>query len=325
MDNVTILIPVYEDWDAVTVLLAELDAALKSLAANVRVLLVNDGSPSPCPAAALRQGYVKISRVEVLHLKRNLGHQGAICVGLAYLQPHLGKGDAVLIMDADGEDRPDDARRLLDVFESEGGRRIVFARRTRRSEGLLFRLFYVFYRAAFFILTGERMRYGNFCVLAPLHLAALVLMPEVWLNLPAAIIRSRLPFGSLPSRRGTRYAGRSKMTPTRLLLHGLSSICIYNDVIAIRLLVVLAAALVGLTFCLAALLFLIGFHPSILPIWIDVAVGLLVLLIIQTLSIALNFVFTMLGNRVHVPLLPARDAGYFVGPVEVIFPADAPS
>ena len=73
----------------------------------------------------------------MLRLRRNLGHQRAIAIGLTYIQAQMTTAyEAVVVMDGDGEDAPEDVPRLLARLEAEGGRSIVFAERTRRSESL---------------------------------------------------------------------------------------------------------------------------------------------------------------------------------------------
>ena len=158
--TITVLTPVYNDWAALSALIAALDRELAHRDRAATLVIVDDGSPQdahglgPFDAAAL-------TAIEIVHLRRNLGHQRAIAVGLAYLEAGHAP-DVVVIMDADGEDRPEDVNRLLDALESEGSLRVVFAERTRRSEGRVFASLYWLYRLVHFLLTGERVRVGNF-------------------------------------------------------------------------------------------------------------------------------------------------------------------
>lgn len=320
--TLSIVIPVFRDWESAAILLQRLDEAFATEGVRLRVLLVDDGSWVPTPVEALRRTYACIRRVEILHLKRNLGHQRAIACGLVWVHEHVPESDTVLVMDADGEDRPEDAVRLYRAFRAGERGRLLFAARRRRSERWSFRLFYVFYRLAFRILTGERMRYGNFCIMGRDHLAAVVLMPEIWVNFPAAITRSRLPYDSIPSTRGTRYRGESRMDMVALLLHGLSSICVYNDVIGIRLFWLVGGLLMVLCAALFSALAAYHFHPSTLPLWIDVAIATLIILFFLVVSIGMNFLFTLLGSRANMMLLPLRDSAYLMGSLEVVYSAD---
>ena len=107
----------------------------------------------------------------MLPLRRNLGHQRAIAIGLAYVEQHI-DNRCVVVMDSDGEDSPEDVPRLLARFEEEGGDKIVFAERTRRSETIIFKIFYLIYRWLDFLSDGGAgSGSGNFSVIPPRALA----------------------------------------------------------------------------------------------------------------------------------------------------------
>jgi glycosyltransferase involved in cell wall biosynthesis len=110
--SLLLLLPVFNDWPAVQLLLKDLDAQLAALSWGVSVLLVDDGSTDDVPVDALSVERSKIARSHLLSLRRNLGHQRAIAVGLAYVAEHM-PCEALVVMDADGEDSPADVPRLL--------------------------------------------------------------------------------------------------------------------------------------------------------------------------------------------------------------------
>ena len=140
-----ILIPVFNDWASVAQLLPKLDSVLASHFLTVDVLVVDDGSTVE-PDGMLESGvFAALRRVDLLRLRRNLGHQRAIAIGLAYIEDCLSAG-AVVVMDGDGEDDPADVPRLLERLEETGDRMIVFAERARRSESLVFRMFYALFK-----------------------------------------------------------------------------------------------------------------------------------------------------------------------------------
>src|SRR3954466_7150900 len=107
-----ILIPIYNDWEAVSLLLPRLDLALSSAGLGARVVLVDDGSTVSAPANVGNATYGAIETIEVLELRRNIGHQRALAGALAYAEARL-KPQAVLVMDGDGEDAPEDVPRLI--------------------------------------------------------------------------------------------------------------------------------------------------------------------------------------------------------------------
>ena len=118
--KLALVVPVYNDWECVSLLLKEIDARLAEVTGPIRVLLVDDCSSDAVPDQLCRGAYQQIVSVEHLRLRRNLGHQRAIAIGLSHAYEHL-PCDAVLVMDADGEDRPDDAVRLVQRLRETNG------------------------------------------------------------------------------------------------------------------------------------------------------------------------------------------------------------
>ena len=151
---VIILIPIYNDWESSRLLVTSIDSVLAAGGLRADVLLVDDGSTYPDDGTHWPgRRFEAVTRVEVLELGRNLGHQRAIAVGLAHIHARK-KCGAIVIMDADGEDDPKDIPRLLRVFSEQGEKRVVFAQRTKRLEAWTFRAFYYLYRGMYRFLTG---------------------------------------------------------------------------------------------------------------------------------------------------------------------------
>ncbi|MEO6419081.1 MAG: glycosyltransferase, partial [Polyangiaceae bacterium] len=177
-ERLHIVIPIFNDWGVATLLLEHVDRVLIEHGLSADVVLVDDGSTQQpdqfvCPPLA------GIASVGVLELRRNLGHQRAIAVGLTYVHEHM-KPVAVVVMDGDGEDNPEDIPRLVAKLKKEGNRKVVFAERTRRSEPILFKMFYRLYRVLHVLLTGYRVRVGNFSAIPALALSRIVVISEMW-------------------------------------------------------------------------------------------------------------------------------------------------
>src|SRR5262249_45153103 len=146
---------------------------------SVQIVAVDDGSVDfDPPGADLLGGSIR--GIRVVRLKANLGHQRAIALGLAHAQRTM-KFDFALVMDSDGEDRPVDAARLLDAHNDDPNS-IVVARRGQRSEGLLFRIFYQFYKFLFRRLTGKPISFGNFSLIPAERLSNVLYNPGIWNN-----------------------------------------------------------------------------------------------------------------------------------------------
>jgi hypothetical protein len=244
-----IVTPVFNDWESLGLLLGRLDASLAARGLSAHVVAVNDGSIEPASALRVDVPRGGVRGVEVVDLTRNLGHQRAIAVGLAYAADRLDPG-AVVVMDSDGEDDPDDVPRLVEKCRAEGMQKLIFAERGKRSEPLKFRAFYAIYKALFHLLTGQVYRVGNFSVVPRPCLASLVTVSEIWNHYAAAVFRSRQPHAFLPTRRAPRLTGRSKMNFTQLVVHGLSAISVYGESVGVRLVVLstlmIVASFVGI-------------------------------------------------------------------------------
>jgi glycosyltransferase involved in cell wall biosynthesis len=309
--NLVLLIPVFNDWKAASILVAHLDAVAAQTGWVWHVLLVDDGSTEACPPAAFLPSLRHIDRVSVLSLRQNLGHQRAIAIGLAYTDAHL-PYDAVLVMDGDGEDAPADVPRLLECLERDNRASVVFAERVKRSEGLTFTLFYLLYRLVHRLLTGIAVRVGNFSVI-PRHLVGrLMTASDLWNHYAATVFNSRIPYRTVPTVRAARFDGQSKMNFVSLAVHGLSAIAVFRDRVAVRLLIAaFAVVLTALAGLMATVLIRLTTTWAI-PGWATMAAGLLVLVLLQILGSMLVFVFVVLSRRDSLGLLPMRDHGFFV-------------
>jgi hypothetical protein len=243
---------------------------------------------------------------------------------LAYVESHIDDTcEAVVLMDSDGEDDPRDIPRLLEKFRAEGGQKLVFAERAERSESLLFRVCYAIFRLIHWLLTAHGVHSGNFSVIPPARLRSLVVSPELWNHYGAAVRVCRLPQCMVPTARGKRLAGEGRMNFVRLVIHGLSAISVFGDVVGVRLLLA-ALSLTGLTLGGIAVVVAIkfGFLPNLKAIegWATYTTGLLLIIALQAIGLAVTFSFIILANRNSATFLPARDCGILIDRVDPIYP-----
>jgi glycosyltransferase involved in cell wall biosynthesis len=310
---VVVLIPIFNDWTALELVLHGLDRIAEKHA-PMTVVVVDDASTSGPEAGFCAHPFLALTAVVRVRLRRNLGHQRAISVGLVYIYETY--PDAVtVIMDGDGEDRPEDIPILLAKFSAEKGRKIIFAERARRTEGFLFKLFYVFYKALHLVLTGIAVRVGNFSVVPHSCLSSLVVVSEVWNHYAAAVFNARLPYDTIPAPRGRRLEGKSRMNFVSLVTHGLSAISVYSDKVGVRLLVI-SFAMILLLLLTIPVMFL-----AHVPAAIYVG-GLLIVLL--SLAAAMGFVFVLftLKGRSGALFIPIRDCPYFIAGVTRLHPAN---
>ena len=255
--------------------------------------------------------------LSILRLYRNVGHQKAIALGLSYLADQS-QTHPTIVMDADGEDRPEDIDKLIQRGVEQPGR-IVFAHRAKRHESLLFRVFYEIYKRVFQLLTGKVITFGNFSLIPAGQLRKLAHVSEIWNNYPGGVIRSRLPYTAVPLERGRRLAGESKMTFVSLIMHGLSAVSVLMDTTAVRLVlfcvVMVAASVLGI----GVVVYLKLFTQAAVPGWTSYLVFSFLIVILQAFLISLLLVFIVLSYRTQIQFIPARQYHDFVERVETIY------
>jgi polyisoprenyl-phosphate glycosyltransferase len=310
--RVVVLIPLCDDWLSAAELLRRLDLSLSTQPYRVEILLVDDASRQEASRADFPDQFAAIKSIRILRLRRNLGHQRAIAIGLVHIEKFI-SCDAVLVMDGDGEDTPAGALQLLNAFT---GGAAIFAKRSRRTESFTFRVLYKLYKLVHYLLTGVKVQVGNFSILPSKYLGTLVVTSELWNHYAAAVIRSGLLMTTIPIPRGHRFAGSSKMNFVTLAAHGMSAISVYGDIVGVR---VLVASMIGSLMAAAGIVAVIVlriFANRAVPGWATLSIGALAIIFIQFLSLALSFTFTFLSNRINLSFVPLRDYELFVAGVQ---------
>lgn len=313
-DRINIVIPLFNDWQALGLLLERIrDVNEPSLTNRLNFLIVDDCSSTNFETLPGGIG----QSLSVLRLFRNVGHQKAIALGLSYLAS-LPDQHPTIVMDSDGEDRPEDIPQLLQTGAANPGR-IVFAHRAKRHESLIFRLFYEVYKSVFRLLTGKVITFGNFSLVPARQLRKLAYVSEIWNNYPGGVIRSRLPYTAVPLERGRRLAGESKMNFVSLVLHGLSAVSVLMDTTAVRLALFCVTMVVVSVFGIGVVVFLRLFTEAAVPGWASYLVFSFLIVILQAFLISLLLVFIVLSYRTQPQFIPARQFGDFVEEVEKVY------
>ena len=275
-----IITPVYEDIEASSQLFRELKAEFEK---EIFLVAVDDGSVRE----PLQIDNLKDANIDgvILQLKRNVGHQKAIAIGLSYVSDKLNSEHIVVVMDSDGEDLPSTIPNLIaELKNSETD--IVVAQRKSRVESLKFKLFYKIYKLCFKLLTGHSISFGNFMALKPNAIQRLVAMQETSIHLAGAVLASKLRKKNCPIHRGPRYAGQSKMNFVGLVLHGFKGLMVFAEDVLVRVGVAFGfTALISLVAALTAITLKIYDFAS--PGWLSISLGILVLILIQMATITL--------------------------------------
>lgn len=295
--NIYFLTPVYNDWESFAILIDEIFNQENKLPDyNFFILAVNDGSTEELT----EQKNLQSLPVTILNLKINIGHQRAIAVGLQYIYNEIEDYDFVVVMDSDGEDKPEGIKDLITKAELEKNKKIIFAQRKKRQESTFFKVGYFFYRYLFYFLTGQKISFGNFSVIPKELLSKVVHQSNIWNHYSGGIIQSKILYSSVLLDRGKRYKGVSKMNFSNLILHGLSSIAVYFDFLSLR---ILRYSLYGIALCFVSVLFILYqklFTDNAIPGWASSLILIISGIILQLFSVTLIVLLLQLSSRKNI-------------------------
>ena len=320
--KVLLILPVRDDWESCAQLLAQVGEVFAERREEVHVLVVDDGSIQAPPDWS-NADWRTVASLRFLVLRRNLGHQRAIAVGLCHADARL-DFDSILLMDADGEDAPEDAVRLLDRAYELDGESIVFAARAKRSERLTFRIGYFVYRTLHKLLTGENTNVGNFSVVPRARVGALVTNPHLWSHYAACVLASTTPHTAIPTARRKRLDGISKMNSVSLVTHGLAAIAVFGETVGTRLFL-FSLGVAGAVVLAVATLFVYGYLAAAgNPSWMGTVITQVVGIGLMFFFLSVVFSLLVLNSRSRLDFLPARDFRYFVAGEDVVFERGGP-
>jgi glycosyltransferase involved in cell wall biosynthesis len=230
MKKYTILIPIYNDRESLTKLIENINEELNSVNAEVSILVINDAS-----SQQIVDTYPNLENIhsfEIVNMKQNRGHARCIASGLKYIYEKK-EFDYVIPMDGDGEDRPEEIKNFIELSEQAGEQSIV-GERVKRSEGLLFQICYKFHKFLTLAFTGQSIKFGNFTCLSKSTIEKMLKEKATWSSFSGSLRKIEKDLVSLPSIRGVRYFGPSKMSFFNLLKHSMSIISVYRKIVLIR-------------------------------------------------------------------------------------------
>ena len=230
MKKYTILIPIYNDRESLTKLIDNINQELKGLNAEVSILVINDASSQQI--IDTYPNLENIHSIEIINMKQNRGHARCIASGLKYIFEKK-EFDYVIPMDGDGEDRPEEIKNFIELSKEAGDRSIV-GERVKRSEGLFFKFCYQFHKYLTLAFTGQSIKFGNFSCLSKITIEKMLKEKATWSSFSGSLRKVEKDLISIPSIRGPRYFGPSKMSFFNLLKHSLSIISVFRKTVLIR-------------------------------------------------------------------------------------------
>jgi dolichol-phosphate mannosyltransferase len=300
MPTLELVVPVYNEQEGIVAFHQSLAAATESPQGFTRrYIYVDDGSTDDTPVLLERLA-AEDSRVTIIRLSRNFGHQAALTAGL-----DAAEGDVVLTMDGDGQHPPSLIPEMLKLHLA--GYDIVQAQRIDVSETGVFkrstsRLFYRLLSAI-----GEvRLDVGvsDFRLMSRRALDAIKLLPEYHRFLRGMTVWIGFPTVTLPYTPPSRTSGETKYSVRkmfRLAADGLFSFSLFPLRIALLLgCVFLGLALFELAYIANVLLS--GRGNTIVPGWTSIILlmtaGTAINLIIQgILGVYIGMIFREVKRR----------------------------
>ncbi len=225
-----ILIPIYNDRDSLKLLIENINNEIKDLNAEISLVIINDGSSQQI--ADIYPNVENIQSIEIINMKKNIGHSRCIASGLKYIFEKK-EFDFIIPMDGDGEDRPEEIKNFINLSEQSVDKSIV-GERVKRSEGIFFKFCYEFHKLLTLAFIAKSIKFGNFSCLSKLTVKKMLDEKATWNSFSGALKKLETDLISTPSIRGERYFGPSKMSYLNLLKHSFSIISVFRKTVLIR-------------------------------------------------------------------------------------------
>ena len=230
MKKIIILIPVYNDWQSASKLLEDINLNAKGLNQEFSVIIVNDASTDK--QSINSTNLENLSSIKIINMKENRGHARCIASGLKHIHEKE-QYDYIIPMDGDGEDRPEEIKNFVENINFNPNKTIV-GERVKRTEKLIFKICYKIHKALTFLSTGQSIKFGNYTCLPKSTVEKMINEKATWSSFSGALQKVEKDKVEVPSERGVRYFGPSKMSFLNLIKHSLSIISVFKFNVLIR-------------------------------------------------------------------------------------------
>ena len=228
--KIIILVPIYNDWQSASKLLEEINSNIAGLECQFSIIIVNDASSEQQSLSALNNE--NIQSIKIINMNENRGHARCIATGLKHIFEKE-EFDYVIPMDGDGEDRPEEIKNFVEYLKYSSDKPIV-GERVKRSESFIFKFCYSIHKILTFVFTGQSIKFGNYTCLPKSTVEKMIKDKASWSSFSGALTKLEKDRSVVPSIRGSRYFGPSKMSFKNLLIHSLSIISVFKISVLIR-------------------------------------------------------------------------------------------
>ena len=224
MKKFIILIPIYNDWESLIKLLKNIGQTIKNIkGTQFDCIVVDDCSTIKNPKIKTP---TEISSIKIIHMSKNKGHARCNAFGIKYLSENL-DFDYLILMDGDGEDRPEEIKLLVDKILLEPNKSVV-AKRVKRSEGPMFKMLYRLHKYLTLLATGKLINFGNYSCLTKPDLKTLSTKASLWSSFSGSFKYNIKNYNEVNSIRGVRYFGPTQMSLFKLVIHSFSIIAVFK-------------------------------------------------------------------------------------------------
>ena len=228
--KIKILIPVYNDFQSASKLIVDINSVISNLNEEFSIIIINDASTEKAEINV--SNIDKIKSVKIINMKENQGHARCIASGMKYIFDN-DEFDYLIPMDGDGEDRAEEISKFIEFLNYDKSKPIV-GERVKRSEGLIFKLCYKFHKIITYVFTGQSIKFGNYTCLPRSTVEKMINEKATWSSFSGSLSKLEKNRSTIPSIRGERYFGPSKMSFYNLIKHSLSIIAVFKINVIIR-------------------------------------------------------------------------------------------
>ena len=228
--KIKILIPIYNDWNSVKLLINNIDKVVTDIEGNFSVIIINDASTQKKPDNFL--SFKNLKSVKIINMINNRGHGRCNAAGLKYIYENE-DFDYVLPMDGDGEDRPEEIPQFVEKIIKNPDIPVV-GKRVKRSENNVFKFCYEVHKILTYLFTGKLIKFGHFTCISKSVVKKMTNEKATWNCYSASLVKITKIRDSIPSIRGKRYFDLSKMSFYNLIIHSFSIISVFKINVLIR-------------------------------------------------------------------------------------------
>ena len=224
MSKYVILIPCFNDWECLNILIPKINLALTKTNEEVNILIVNDGSTKKNNLSFKKMS--SLNKIEVLNLKNNVNAQIATATGLNFLRKEKFQG-GIIVMDADGQDDPE---HLVDIIREskKNPEKTITINRSKREDEIQFKILYQAYLFLALLLTFRYLKFGAFSYLHSSSIDRILSTDDVYMAYVGGIATHFANKKVIYLPRKKRITGESQNNYKSLIYYGLKTISVFR-------------------------------------------------------------------------------------------------